>query len=266
MAGRLELEGGSKSILSRRWWGASGPNSVAQAMSPHQPHMCHLLRLGSGFPLCPFKGGGSGAQLRDLCKSESRDQPGHDNEMRAHFDWQGQTKWKKKRDGKDGKVTRPGGHSFSLGGHFGESIVIMLGSRFQLVVAGNTVLERRRVLQGRRWRARGMEASGHFAKTGSLGCRLKFGGEGGGLHNKWAVALIRQGGGPRPEQSPQWARSPHQPIDSAGIGETAAKRKICAAIFNDIPTRPPTLTIKKSTTTPLLHRKSRGLDIACHPE
>ena len=88
---------------------------------------------------------------------------------------------------------------------------------------------------------------------------------GGGLH-KWAVALIRQGGGPRPEQSQQWARSSHQPIDSAGIGETAAKRKICAAIFNDIPTRPPTLTIKKSTTTPLLHRKSRGLDIACHPE
>lgn len=110
-----------------------------------------------------------------------------------------------------------------------------------------------------------MEASGHFAKGWLTGCRLKFGGEAGYiisgrvlLSGKVAVQGL--------SSHQQWARSLHQPIDSTGIGETAAKRKMCADIFNDIPTRPPTLTIKKSTTTPLLHRKSRGTDIACHPE
>ena len=111
----------------------------------------------------------------------------------------------------------------------------------------------------------GLEGSGHSAKTG---CRLGCGGEAGYiisgrslLSGKVAVQGLSSG---------QWARWLVPLGTSAnrlgGPWETAAKRKICAIIFNDIPTRPHTLTIKKSTTTPLLHRKIRGLDIAWHPE
>lgn len=143
--------------------------------------------------------------------------------------------------------------------------MIVLGSRFQLVAAGNTVVERRRVfarqaLEGcERWKpVVTFKRLAHWLQA-EIWWR-------GGLHNKWRVLLSGKVAVQGLSSHQQWARSLHQPIDSTGIGETAAKRKICADIFNDIPTRPPTLTIKKSTTTPLLHRKSRGLDIACHPE
>lgn len=170
------------------------------------------------------------------------------------------TKWKRKRE----RMTRPGAHSFFPWGPLwkrhcdcvGQSLPACCSRKYSGGAASR--LLRRQALEGcERWKP--------VVTLQKAGCRLKFCGEAGYiisgrvlLSGKVAVQGL--------SSHQQWARSLHQPIDSTGIGETAAKRKICADIFNDIPTRPPTLTIKKSTTTPLLHRKSRGTDIACHPE
>lgn len=112
--------------------------------------------------------------------------------MRACFDWRAKTKWKKERE----RMTRPGGHSFFPLGPLWTRHCDCVGQSLPACCSRKyTVVERRRVFA-----RQALEGCGRWKPVVTfkrlahwLQAEIWWG---GGLHNKWAGALIRQGGGP----------------------------------------------------------------------